>query len=273
MMDKKIPELTCPIVRDLLPLYHDGVVSDETSEAIEKHIDRCADCAVELKHLDEELPLPKNSADINGGFRRMVKKNKKKRRILYAVFFLAGAAVILSAAIWFMRTQQIIPYAASEIKAFEVHRCERDSSKLYILMEFPVAADVEETREDGVLELHYKHPIWNPQMYAAGEVVELVEIELQDGDKKLRINGSDVCDIGEPEREGEYPAYYDAYFDYEVNEEAEFYIAYDGYDIENDKLLGRIVYSPDGVEGNYTVWDMYGNEMDTNSGADAQSEP
>lgn len=35
MADKREnPQITCEIIQDLLPLYHDGVVSEKTGEAI-----------------------------------------------------------------------------------------------------------------------------------------------------------------------------------------------------------------------------------------------
>ena len=204
----------------------------------------------------------------------MVKRNKKKRRIINAVCFLAGAAVILAAALWFVRTQEIIPYEPTTIDVLSAHRCERDSDTLYMLMKYPEAAEPEIRHENGVMEIEYKHPIWNPQIYGSGEAVRMVSFNIAPDDKKLRINGSDICDIGEPEKHGEYPDYYDAYFEYMSGEDAMFDIRYDGCDNETGRHLGKIVYSPEGDEG-FIVWDMYGNEQSNtlkNKGT-AQTEP
>ncbi|MDE6025425.1 MAG: zf-HC2 domain-containing protein [Lachnospiraceae bacterium] len=37
-------ELACEIVKDLLPLYVDGMVSDVSQKSIEKHLEDCTDC-------------------------------------------------------------------------------------------------------------------------------------------------------------------------------------------------------------------------------------
>lgn len=34
-------DLTCPVVRDLLPLYVDNLVSPETAQAVERHLEGC----------------------------------------------------------------------------------------------------------------------------------------------------------------------------------------------------------------------------------------
>lgn len=40
-MDK---ELACEIIKDLLPLYVDGMVSDVSRKSIEKHLIHCTNC-------------------------------------------------------------------------------------------------------------------------------------------------------------------------------------------------------------------------------------
>ncbi len=71
----KIP---CDIIKDLLPLYNDGVCSEESVNAIEEHLTDCPDCTEELKKLKEDSPaevLKKEENDIIGTYR---KNNLKK---------------------------------------------------------------------------------------------------------------------------------------------------------------------------------------------------
>ena len=37
-------DLTCAVVRDLLPSYVEGLTSDETNTAVERHLSACPDC-------------------------------------------------------------------------------------------------------------------------------------------------------------------------------------------------------------------------------------
>ena len=52
--------MKCEIIKDLLPLYCDGLVSDVTREEVEKHLESCNDCRDVCKHMKEAVPeVPK----------------------------------------------------------------------------------------------------------------------------------------------------------------------------------------------------------------------
>ena len=46
--------LSCEVIQDLLPLYHDGVCSEESRKIVEEHIATCAACKDVLHGLREE---------------------------------------------------------------------------------------------------------------------------------------------------------------------------------------------------------------------------
>ena len=52
--------LPCTVVRDLLPLYHDGVVSSGTGELIEEHLEGCESCRNELNGIRVEETIEGN---------------------------------------------------------------------------------------------------------------------------------------------------------------------------------------------------------------------
>ncbi len=54
--------LSCAIVRDLLPSYVDGLTSDETAKAVESHIADCQECANALRLMKEPEPSRPNAA-------------------------------------------------------------------------------------------------------------------------------------------------------------------------------------------------------------------
>ena len=47
-------KLSCNVVQDLLPLYHDGVCSEESKALVQEHIATCAQCKDYLHSLKEE---------------------------------------------------------------------------------------------------------------------------------------------------------------------------------------------------------------------------
>lgn len=86
-------ELKCEIVKDLLPLYVDGMVSDVSKKSIENHLENCADCNEAYRnmafHLEMETP-PDEVPDI----KRFLNKTKKMY-FLYAFGGLSLIAVIV----------------------------------------------------------------------------------------------------------------------------------------------------------------------------------
>ena len=49
--------ISCEIIKDLLPLYHDRVCSKESMTAIEEHLTACDGCKAELQGMQSNLHL------------------------------------------------------------------------------------------------------------------------------------------------------------------------------------------------------------------------
>lgn len=272
--NNRITGLTCPVVRDLLPLYHDGVVSEETSLLVEEHISKCADCAVELKKLSEEFPADE-AVGSGRRFNKMMKKNKKKRRLVNIACFLAGAALILSGSLWFVRTRNVIPWGEDTINVLSVHhydfsesslKCDQDPENgIFIIMRCPLASDIDVTHENGILELSMKHPIWNPELYAWGQTVQAYTFPVYEGDTKLRINGRDICDIGTPESREELPDYVEAYHYFTSSEER---LSYDITDDDEDYDHKTVSLRREGESGWRITWELDGTVVEDTTNGD-----
>ena len=87
----------CNIVRDLLPLYAENMVSAESSELIEGHLAECDSCRTELEKMREEYAVPaplakKEDKKINTDpFKRVMKRmNRQFSNLAYAlvIFFI-----------------------------------------------------------------------------------------------------------------------------------------------------------------------------------------
>ena len=77
-------DLTCGVVRDLLPSYVEGLTAPETNEAVERHLSDCADC--------ERLRTELASRDVPGAPEEVkevdyLKKVRRRgrRRVMIAV--------------------------------------------------------------------------------------------------------------------------------------------------------------------------------------------
>ena len=70
--------LTCDMIRDLMPLYHDGVCSADSAAAVEEHLADCPACKKELARMDEAVSVPVPDAD--GGLKAVKKAWTKARK-------------------------------------------------------------------------------------------------------------------------------------------------------------------------------------------------
>lgn len=88
-MDK----ISCYIVKDLMPLYVDEVVSEETAQAVRGHLDQCESCRKEFQMLSKQLSVPSNSniQEENG---RALKRFKWK--LMYQKFAISCFSVLLT---------------------------------------------------------------------------------------------------------------------------------------------------------------------------------
>ena len=50
----------CSIIRDILPLYVENMVSEDTSEFVKEHLESCPACRAELEKLRTAPPLSKS---------------------------------------------------------------------------------------------------------------------------------------------------------------------------------------------------------------------
>lgn len=88
-------DLSCAVVRDLLPSYLDGVASEETKTAVERHMEECPDCRETLRRMkepEETAPAEEKEIDYLKKVRRQ--SSRKVTVILAAVALLAIAAMV-----------------------------------------------------------------------------------------------------------------------------------------------------------------------------------
>ena len=89
---------------DLLALWMDGLVSEDTAAFVEEHLARCAACRARLEQL--RVPAaPQAAAQEERAFRAFAARWKKKRRRALAAFAaLALAAALLAACLFSLLT-------------------------------------------------------------------------------------------------------------------------------------------------------------------------
>ena len=51
-------KITCNVIKDILPLYIDGVVSEDTQKIVDEHLAECSLCRDEMNKLKKTLVIP-----------------------------------------------------------------------------------------------------------------------------------------------------------------------------------------------------------------------
>lgn len=279
-MKNETDKLSCAVVRDLLPLYHDGVVSDETKADVEAHIADCTDCTAEYEKLDRELPADESAPDTRKLFSTFAKKRKKKNRLVNVLCFLIGAVVVLAWAVHFMRTKQIVPYSPEaftndelRVYHYKYENCPYKGSDhidpdhgLFIYLEEPAGMfDSDIVVSGGDVNIEFKHPIWNPDTYGMGTNYRIWIIPVDDSCRTLSINGRKICGIGEPNVD--VPPYVEAYHRFESLRSGMWEEGYIDENAGRDAPCDYFVYYPNGDKnGGYIKWDLDGNEIENTLG-------
>ena len=88
-------EVTCNTIKDILPLYVDGVVSDDTRNMVAKHLEHCEECKKKYEAMKSEVVIP-----VEGSIAPLKHfKNawKKKKIVLVCSTILATVAILFCA--------------------------------------------------------------------------------------------------------------------------------------------------------------------------------
>ncbi|MDE6742455.1 MAG: zf-HC2 domain-containing protein [Lachnospiraceae bacterium] len=86
-------ELACEIVRDLLPLYVDGMVSDVSKKSIENHIKHCTECSEIYHNMAFHLEMETQSTEVQDV--KIFLKKTKRMYLLYGLGCLSFIAMLV----------------------------------------------------------------------------------------------------------------------------------------------------------------------------------
>ena len=87
-------KISCEIIKDLLPLYYDGVCSKESMAMVEEHLAECDNCKAELLSIGEIIPVHGMEQNLNEA--ETLKKLSKKWRRGKMKSFLRGVLIAIA---------------------------------------------------------------------------------------------------------------------------------------------------------------------------------
>jgi hypothetical protein len=89
--------ISCDIIKDLLPLYYDNICSEESRKLIDEHIANCKICKNELEKIKSDIHIQKNTIARNNEESKVIKnlagswKRTKRKAFLKG---LLGASIV-----------------------------------------------------------------------------------------------------------------------------------------------------------------------------------
>lgn len=98
----------CMIVRDLLPLYIENLVSDETRAFVDKHLAGCEDCR---KVLEENPTSPEIPAEAGVVPLKSIKKHLRQQKLKSVLLAVVLVMTILITGFAWLTAPQYVPYS------------------------------------------------------------------------------------------------------------------------------------------------------------------
>ncbi len=84
--------MKCDIIRDLLPLYCDGLCSEASKQEIEAHVAQCEECRACLAEMKEDAPVPSLSHESE------TEARGRRRAVVLAVVVMLIFSIVLAGA-------------------------------------------------------------------------------------------------------------------------------------------------------------------------------
>ena len=100
-------DISCDIIRDLLPLYAEDMASNASRELVEEHLEGCDPCKKELELLKQAQKLP---VDVDTHALERVSKEIRKRKILTVLCVIATIFSLIWSGVVFMFTPIVLSY-------------------------------------------------------------------------------------------------------------------------------------------------------------------
>lgn len=126
----------CNIIRDILPLYIEGMVSDDTSAFVEEHLTHCPACQEELAKLKVPTETEKMQSAAHEKDASPLKKLRKKlrrKRIITAVISAVLAVVFLMGGFVLLTQPHLISISDSDLTAEQVFRFETEDGPMFFV--------------------------------------------------------------------------------------------------------------------------------------------
>jgi len=98
----------CNLIRDILPLYVEGMVSTDTREFVRKHLEHCEECHAEFEHMRKPADF---IPDVDIVPLKRIKKDLFMKRLQTIFFTIILACAIAAVAFGILTSPKFFPYS------------------------------------------------------------------------------------------------------------------------------------------------------------------
>ena len=126
-------ELPCYVVSDLLPLYQDDILSEQTKKDIDEHLNECEDCKKKLVAMKMKIDVQSTNVELKSNPLKKVRFYQKMLTVLGAIIaFILGACAPIA----------IVGLTVLERGEIAIYQIERVKSLWYVLASWSCAAGI-----------------------------------------------------------------------------------------------------------------------------------
>lgn len=150
-------KVSCGVIRDLLPLYVEGMVSRDTRMLVEEHVKSCPQCAKELEDMKNRYESSLHW-DVYVGSLKKLKNTLFKKRLQTIVFTAMLTLTVAAVIIANLTAPNYISYSPEV-----VHVTEKDDGTVFVEFNGDVSGYIIERSETERDEMGYQYDIiaWN----------------------------------------------------------------------------------------------------------------
>ncbi len=195
--------VTCNVIKDMLPLYLEGMLSDDSCAMIEEHIEQCQECKFYLDDMKSSNKIP---VDINTSPLLKIKSTLRKKKIQTSLLSMMFSIMVLIITIAFLTAPEYIPYSEESVTINDIG----NGSILAIFDDTVYGYDISSYPTDNntgyVYHITTWNSIWNRNIKKSnvnntvlnpnGEHVASVYYYQTDGSEDILIYGKDINPSG-----------------------------------------------------------------------------
>ncbi len=147
-------KLSCDVINDLLPLYAEGMVSQDTRRLVEKHLDTCSNCTKQLEFLQKPSEI---SMDISAEPFKKIKRKLFRKNVELVAITVTLVLVIVIIGLAYITSPEYLSYSSDMMSLTEY-----EDGRIIVTFKEQVAGyDVEKIKAEDEAGYSYHLIAWN----------------------------------------------------------------------------------------------------------------